>query len=243
MIEINLVPDIKQQLIKTQRIRSAVIASSVVVGIVSVAVVVLLAVFVFGVQTYRNKVADDQITAKSAVIAKHTDLAKTLTIQNQLSKISSLNNDKTIYSRVFDVLGAIIPPAPNDVQISTMTIDSNENKIVLDGQAQNNYAALEIFKKTIEGAIFNYYIEGDKTQQNIKLASAITTSDTSYGEDATGAKVLKFTLSFTYASEVFSPLSKNTSVSITVNGNVTDSYLGIPKSIFTDAATDIVEDK
>ena len=243
MIEINLVPDIKQQLIKTQRIRSAVIVASVVVGIVSVAVVILLAIYIFGVQTYRNKAADDQITAKSAVIAKHTDLAKTLTIQNQLSKISSLNNGKTIYSRVFDILGAIIPPAPNDVQISTMSIDSEDSLIVLDGQAQNNYPALETFKKTIEGAIFNYYIEGDKTQQHVKLASLITTSDTSYGEDSTGAKVLKFTLSFSFANEVFSPLSKNTSVSITVNGNVTDSYLGIPKSIFTDAATDIVEEE
>lgn len=243
MIEINLIPDIKQELIKTQHVRSAVIASSLTIGIASIVVVVLLSSFVFGVQALRNKSADDAITKGSTEVLSFKDLSKTLTIQNQLTKISSLNSSKNIYSRTFDILGAIIPPAPNDIKISSLSVDSVTASVIMDGQAQNSYAALEIFKKTIEGAIFNYNIDGTKEQQHVALASNVSTSDTSYGEDSTGAKVLRFTLGFTYSPEVFSPSSKASTITITVNGNVTDSYLGIPKSIFADPAIDLPEAK
>lgn len=39
MIEINLVPDVKQELIKAQRVRATVISFSIAIGLVSVAVV------------------------------------------------------------------------------------------------------------------------------------------------------------------------------------------------------------
>ncbi len=235
MIEINLVPNVKQELIKAQRVRSKVIAGAIFIGVASIAVVILLAFYVFGVQTARGFIADTSINDKSKTLANVSDLSKTLTIQNQLTKISALNSDKKIDSRVFDMLTAIIPPAPNDIQISDMTIDSATDTITINGQAANSYAAVEVFKKTIDGAKVKY-TESDK--DGVKLATDISTSNTSYGEDTTGAKVLRFTISFTYAKELFSPESKNVSVVVTTQGNVTDSYLGIPKIIFSDRAKD-----
>jgi hypothetical protein len=46
-------------------------------------------------------------------------------------------------------------------------------------------------------------------------------------------------MTFTYAPELFSPASTNVSVLISTNGNATDSYLGVPKSIFVDRAKDL----
>lgn len=240
MIEINLVPNVKQELIKAQRVRSKVIAGAIFIGVASVAVVILLAFYVFGVQTVRGKLADDAITTGSNKLANVQDLSKTLTIQNQLTKISALNSDKKIDSRLFDMLNAIIPPAPNNVQVSDMTIDSTSNTITIDGQAANSYAAVEIFKKTIDGARVEY-TGSDKN--GVPLATNISTSNTSYGEDSSGAKVLRFTISFTYANELFSPESKNVSVVVTTQGNVTDSYLGVPRIIFADRAKDPTEGK
>lgn len=235
MIEINLVPNVKQELIKAQSVRSRVIAGAIVVGVASVAVVILLAFYVFGVQTARGFIADNAITDKSKTLASVPDLSKTLTIQNQLTKISTLNSNKKIDSRVFDLLNAIIPPAPNNIQISDMNIDSSTNTITINGQAVNSYAAVEVFKKTIDGAKAKFNGSGDK---GITLATNISTSNTSYGEDSSGAKVLRFTISFSYANELFSPESKNVSVIVSTQGNVTDSYLGVPKNIFTDRAKD-----
>jgi Tfp pilus assembly protein PilN len=235
MIEINLVPNVKQELIKAQRVRAKVIAGTIIVGIASVATVLLLAFYVFGVQAARGFIADTSIDDGSKKLSKVEDLSKTLTIQNQLTKIPALNNSKKVDSRIFDLLIAIIPPAPNDIKISDMTIDSNEGTITINGQASNSYAAVEVFKKTIEGAKVKY-TGSDKN--GVTLASNISTTDTSYGEDSSGAKVLRFTISFNYAKELFSPESKNVEIVVTTQGNVTDSYLGVPKNIFADRAKD-----
>lgn len=237
MIEINLVPDVKQELIKAQRIRATVISFSIAIGLVSAAVVALLAVYVFGVQTVRSVVADDAIKSGSAKLSAVEDLSKTLTIQNQLTKLSTLHDAKKIDSRIFDVLGAIIPPAPNAIQVSTLTIDSEINTITIEGQAANSYGAVEVFRKTVEGAKIKYQVDGQ--DQEVQLATNISIGDTSYGEDTTGTKVLRFTFTFTYAKEVFAPSSKNVTVKIDNTGNATDSYLGVPKSIFVERATDL----
>jgi len=238
MIEINLVPDVKQELIKAQRIRSTVISFSIVIGIIAAGAVTALAIYAFPVQSLRGAVVDDAIKKGGAQLTGVTDLSKTLTIQNQLTKISSLHDAAPIDSRVFDMLVAIIPPSPNDVQISDLTIDSTSGTITMDGQAANSYAAVEVFKKTIDGAVVKF-TDGSGTSQQVPLATNISTSNTSYGEDASGNKVLRFTLSFTYAPELFSALSKNATVTVAAQGNATDSFLGVPTSIFVDRATDI----
>lgn len=237
MIEINLVPDVKQELIKAQRIRSTVVSSAIFVAIASVGLVTLLAIYVYGIQTVRSAVADDSIKKGSAQLAAVEDLSKTLTIQNQLTKISALHDQAKIDSRIFDVLAAIIPPSPNDVQISNLTIDASSSVISLEGQASNSYAAVEVFRKTIEGAQVKFSQDGE--DQEVALASNVSTGDTSYGEDSSGAKVLRFTITFTYDEALFSPSSDNATVVISTQGNVTDSYIGLPKSIFVDRAKDI----
>jgi Tfp pilus assembly protein PilN len=240
MIEINLVPDVKQELIKAQRTRSTVIAGAVLVGIASAAAVAILAIYVFGVQTLRSSLADSSISTGIKKLKAVKDLSKTLTIQNQLTKISDLNASKNINSRIFDVLLAVIPPAPDDIKVSTLRIDSETGTISIEGQAPNSYPAVEVFKKTLEGAKLRYKDSSNKSQE-VDLASDISISDTSYGSDSSGAKVLRFSMSFVYAPELFAPASKDTTIAIIVNGNVTDSYIGIPKSIFADRAIDLTE--
>lgn len=238
MIEINLVPDVKQQLLKAQRIRATVITGSIFVGIASVGIVAALAFYVYAVQSVRSGIDENNITDKNKTLNETKDLSKILTIQNQLSKIQDLNSNKKIDSRIFDLLNAIIPPSPNDVTISDLTIDSSSNTITINGQAANSYAAVEVFKKTIAGTTVQYTDDNNK-QQSVSAAADISTSNTSYGEDSNGQKVLRFTLSFTYPNELFSPLTKNFAIKVTVNGNVTDSYLGVPKTIFADKPKDL----
>lgn len=236
MIEINLLPDVKLEFIKAQRIRSKVILSSLIIGVTSVAIVVSLVIYVFGVQSLRGIAADKAIDQKSAKLSTIDDLPKILTIQNQLAKMSELNSDKKMDSRVFDLIKVIIPPAPNNVQISDMVVNPENTTITINGQAKNSYEALEVFKKIIEGAMVKY-TDSNKENKEVVLASSINTGNSSYGEDSSGQKVLRFTLSFVYAPELFSQETKNTVVHIVNGGNVTDSYLSIPK-IFTDRAKD-----
>ena len=239
MIEINLIPNVKRELLKAQRIRSRVIAGSILIGSLSSVVVVLLALYVFTFQYAQGALADSEITKQSNILKSVEDLSKTLTIQNQLTKISLLNSSKKIDSRIFDVLNAIIPPAPNDIQISSLEISSDSGSVAIDGEAGNGYAAVEVFRKTLEGANVSYKTYSSTDNLVTPLASSISTSSTSYGENAAGKKVLRFSISFQYAPELLSPTSKNVSIVVPAVKNATDSYLGLPKSIFVNPAKDI----
>lgn len=248
MIEINLIPDVKQELIRTQRARAKVVSLSITISIVAIATVAALLVYMFAVQGVRGLVLDSQIDSKGKQLAKVDDLSKILTIQNQLATINQLNDQKTMSSRVFDTVVAISPTnEANSVSFSRVTVGGSGTSttssssssaanptIQLEGQTAG-YSSMEAFKKTVENTIIQYK-EGDEVKTT-RLASAVSTSDVSYGEDANGKKVLRFTLSFDYPSELFSPKIKDVAFKLDVNGNVTDSYLGIPR--FTDRAKDL----
>ena len=250
MIEINLIPDVKQQLLKAQRIRNVVISSSIIVSLVAVGIVVLLVVYMLVVQNARSAYLDGQIDKKYTELSKNDDLSKMITIQNQLSTISSLNDQKVLSSRTFDVVSAITPSDDTSIAFSQIDVTPNVEgastdetdttttaasgdaggSIKLEGQIAS-YDLLEAFKKRIANTSFEHTEDGKTTL--IPIASNISTSDISYGEDTDGAKVLRFTISFDYPTELLASASANQPLvfKLSVDGNVTDSYLGIPRFV------------
>lgn len=236
MIEVNLVPDVKQQLIKAKLSRNVVISSAIIVGAVAVGIVVLLGIIAFVVQPVRSQAVDGDIQTKSSVLAKQPDINNMLTIQNQLTKINQLHDNKNISSRLFEVLVAINPPAPNQASFSTVKMSTDTKTIKLEGQTPNGYDALEVLKKTITGTTFSF---GDKSGKSLTypLTDSVSPSDTSFGEDTSGKKVLRFTLTFQYNDALFARSSNNTKIIRPDRKNVTDSFLGIPLSLFSDRAT------
>ncbi|OYX44163.1 hypothetical protein B7Y94_00275 [Candidatus Saccharibacteria bacterium 32-49-12] len=231
MIEINLIPDVKQELIRAQRQRALVISASVITGIAALGVVVLLAIYIFGIQAVRFAVAEDNIQKGSEQLASIEDLPKVLTIQNQLNQISALNETKKAESRIFDMLKSVVPPAPNQVQIASITVDAEQKLISLEGQTPA-YDSVEVFKKTLEGAMVTYGSDGESTAD--PLATNISLTDVSFGEDSSGAKVVRFMLSFTYPESLLDANIAEIVIKLTNIGNVTDSYLGVPRSIFVE---------
>lgn len=242
MIEINLVPDIKQELIRANRVRTVVVSFAVLVGIIAVGIVVLMAVYLFLGQALRSNLADKAITDKSKQLSDVSDLAKTLTIQHQLSKLTELHDQKNITSRFFDLLVAINPPAPNQVSFSLARVDSDQQTIRLEGQAVNGYIAADVLKKTIEGTTLSYRDATNHTQ-SVPLTDKVSTSELSYGEDSTGKKVLRFTLTFIYDSAFFARSSTDAVIVRPDRQNVTDSFLHLPESLFSDRASDQVGGK
>ena len=216
MIEINLIPDVKREYLHAQRMRNGVISLSILVSIIAGAAVALLVVYV-GTQSAREWLTDNEIKDQYGKISSVKDANQIVTIQNQLAQLSSMHKDKSIDSRIFDVLSAINPAAPNDVKMSTVSLDPSETKLSIEGSAANSFEATDKLKKMI---------------LNTKL------SYTSYGEDASGTKVLRFKLTFTYPKELLANSSKNLRIEApTGSTNVTDSRLHVPDSLFTPKAT------
>lgn len=231
MIEINLVPDVKLELLKARRQRKMVISAAILVSIAAGAILVLMMFYAFGVQSIADALADRDIKSESTKLRQVKDLSKTLTIQNQLDKIDATQGDKNITSRLFDIISVTVPEGKNAVTIKRLAFDDEAKSIDIEAEANNGYEALEVFKKTIAQTKFNYDTT-DKTGQSVKIAKAISDGERRYSEDAQRRQVLRFTISFTYADELFSTESRNGKIIAPDRQRATDSVQGVPTSLF-----------
>lgn len=230
MIEINLIPDVKRELLRIRMMRNAVISMSILVGIVSIAIVVFCAVVLGGQLAFELK-QDSDIKSKYGELSQISDLDKTVTLQQQLGQIDRLHNDKKINSRLLSLISAINPPAPNNVQISMARLNPGEKTITLEGSAVNGFAALEVLKKTLTSTKVK---KGNAEGDGVPLASDMKAGETTFGENAEGKKVLRFAFTFTYPDDLFTHSKETISIiTPTSKTNVTDSRLGVPESLFS----------
>ena len=231
MIEINLLPNVKRELLKTRAMRNRVISISFLVGGASIAAVVVLAL-ILGSQIAAEAVQNGVIKDRNDKLMAVEDLNKVVTIQNQLTKINEQHSGKKINSRIFDVVTAVNPVAPNNVSFSDIKVNPESKTITLEGSAVNGYSALETLKKTILNTKVQT-TDGDKSSE-VSLTKEIKDGDTSFGENSEGKKVLQFSFSFEYAEELLAPASNGTVSVLTPTGkvDVTDSRQGIPDSLF-----------
>lgn len=239
MIEINLVPDVKQELIKAQRVRAGVISMSIFASLIALGLLVVLLLTIFGVQAFSDN-ADKDIKTENDKILAVPDLSKTLTIQNQLTKLSSMHSEKLITSRIYNVIRRINPPAPNNMTFSTIQLSTDTKTVNIEGFATGGYSAVEIFKKTIEGSKIEFKTDGKPDETN--LANIVDVSETSFGESSDGSRVVRFVLSFEYPDELLARSSVDANVASPTRENATDSYRGLPQSMFGDQAADIKEE-
>lgn len=231
MIEINLLPNVKRELLKTRAMRNRVISISFLVGGASIAAVVVLAL-ILGSQIAAEAVQNGVIKDRNDKLMAVEDLNKVVTIQNQLTKINEQHSGKKINSRIFDVVTAVNPVAPNNVSFSDIKVNPESKTITLEGSAVNGYSALETLKKTILNTKVQT-TDGDKSSE-VSLTKEIKDGDTSFGENSEGKKVLQFSFSFEYAEELLAPANNGTVSVLTPTGkvDVTDSRRGIPGSLF-----------
>ena len=231
MIEINLLPNVKRELLKTRAMRNRVISISFLVGGASIAAVVVLAL-ILGSQIAAEAVQSGVIKDRNDKLMAVEDLNKVVTIQHQLTKINEQHSGKKINSRIFDVVTAVNPVAPNNVSFSDIKVNPGSKTITLEGSAINGYSALETLKKTILNTKVQT-TDGDKSSE-VSLTKEIKDGDTSFGENSEGKKVLQFSFSFEYAEELLAPANNGTVSVLTPTGkvDVTDSRQGIPDSLF-----------
>ena len=231
MIEINLLPNVKRELLKTRAMRNRVISISFLVGGASIAAVVVLAL-ILGSQIAAEAVQNGVIKDRNDKLMAVEDLNKVVTIQHQLTKINEQHSRKKINSRIFDVVTAVNPVAPNNVSFSDIKVNPGSKTITLEGSAINGYSALETLKKTILNTKVQT-TDGDKSSE-VSLTKEIKDGDTSFGENSEGKKVLQFSFSFEYAEELLAPANNGTVSVLTPTGkvDVTDSRQGIPDSLF-----------
>lgn len=212
MVQINLLPDVKGKYIKAQKTKRTVIISSVLVIGISFGVVLLLVSIVYGAQKVALNSLEKSVKEKNQQLQKVENLNGILTVQNQLSVLTKLHDEKPVANRIFTYLPQV---TPSDVQIATIVINFDENTISITGSGKD----LLVINKFVDTLKFTEYTIGESTDRK-RAFSEVTLS--SFGRTEREAS---YVITLKYDPELFS-------------GTVESPKLVVPKITTTRSETE-----
>ncbi len=155
MIQLNLLPDIKLDYIKTKRTKRMVTLTAGGLAAISLGLLIVMFVVVNVLQKQHINNLTQDIAANSQTLQSTPDLNKILTIQNQLNALPELHSQKPETTRLFGFLKQVVP---NNVSISQLDLDVASNALVFTGTAPdiqdvNTFVdTLKFTTYTVEGA-------------------------------------------------------------------------------------------
>jgi len=158
MIQFNLLPDVKKQYIHAKKTKRLIISTSFIVSAAAIAVVVL---FVSFVQIGQKKYIDDltkDIQKETASIKSIEDLDTMLTVQNQLTQLPGLHEQKPETSRLFSYLSQLVPP---EAPVNSLSLDMEDSGLDLNGSADS----IATINKLIDTFKAVTYKADDSTQE------------------------------------------------------------------------------
>lgn len=214
-LQLNLLPNIKKEYLKSRIQRNLVISGSILITAVSAGVIVLLFTIVGGQQLQKN-ILQGKIEETSSKIAQIKDINAYLTLQNQLSQTSKLKDSQAQYSRLFDYLQkVVIPKTSQNAGISLSQVSLGDSaadgsngvstSITLTG-ATDTFATLAIFKTILSKTTIAYSTTPDgKVIKPVALFSSIKdASAPSLSAAQGGAQSVGFSLTLSYDPKIFS---------------------------------------
>lgn len=163
--EINLVPTSKFETIKAIRLRNFLLFLCIAVAGGAIAVVFVLGT-ILGGQGLALSGKDNMLKLYSEKINSYSELTDFLTIKDQLGKLSTLADNKTLLSRTFGLLPVFIPANGDEVSFSKISLDFNSDTdavaISIEAQADAlnepyiDYNVLDAFKKAMDFYRYDY---------------------------------------------------------------------------------------
>lgn len=211
MIQFNLLPDVKVAYIKAKKAKRMV----VVVAGLSVAISLTLLILMVSATVFQKQHIKDlnkDIKSYESTLTDTKDLAKILTIQNQLNSLPALYAQRPVTSRLYNYVQATTPK-----EISIMKIDLKfETKALnITGTA----SSLEMVNRYVDTLKFTTYMTTDSKDKVNAFSQVVLTS---FNRDS---KTATFTIDFLFDANIF-------------DGSKTVT-LDVPKTITTRSETEL----
>ncbi len=178
MIQFNLLPDVKLEFIKAQARKRLIILSSFIVSVTFMAIFILLILNVKVAQHKRMSDLTKDIKSSVAKIRETKDIDKILTVQNQLSSLPGLHDQKIISSRLSDYL---LQLTPSSAKITNAEVDFAANTIVIKGTTPD-LATVNKFTDTLK---FTSYKVNNQDGQEGKAFNGVVLSNFSIQDKVT----------------------------------------------------------
>ena len=170
--EINLVPDVKGEMIKALKLRNLIFFICLVTSCVAAALMLIFGLIVGGQSIALNS-KKDLLSQMSLRIHDYDDLSDFLTLQNQVAKLNSTADEKNLLSRTFNILLSLQPTNGDVVEISELNVDLDASTLAFHAQADAknepfiDYNVLDAFKKSMNYLTYDYGTYVDKNDDDI----------------------------------------------------------------------------
>jgi hypothetical protein len=222
MIQLNLLPDLKKEFIRSQKNKSLVISSSILVTLGALGLSGLLFVYVTFAQQVQIGIVTQDIQNKSQELSQIKDINKYLTIQNQLSSVGMLHSSKGIYSRLFDFFSVLNPNPPNSINLTGAQLVTIDKSIMFNGTT-SSFESINIFVDTLKNAQLSYMAEGATAATKESMFEQVFVQNSGLGK-SNEKQVVAFTVRAVYRESVF-------------GASITDVKAEVPSITTTPSAT------
>lgn len=212
MIQLNLLPDVKKEYLKSQKTKALVISSSIIVTLAAVGLSVLLFLYVTLVQQLQINIITSDIKKKGDELNSIQDISKYLTVQNQLRVLPELHDQKGIYSRLLNFLPVMNPSPPNNVKLSVLNTTVEDKSVLFTGTTAT-FESLNVFVETLNNVEAKYKAAGSDQQTTEKIFDAVAVQSSSLAR-VNNVSTVSFTIRAVYKEAVFD--ARNTDVSASV---------------------------
>ena len=211
MIQFNLLPDVKVAYIKAKKAKRVV---AVVAGLAVVVSVVLVSIMFSAVSLQKKHIKDLNADIKKyeATLTGTKDLAKILTIQNQLNSLPALYAQRPVTSRLYSYVQAT---TPKEVSISKLDLIFDGSTMSVEGTADS----LESVNRYVDTLKFTTYSVAGSTD---KINAFSTVVLNSFNRDT---KTATYKVEFTFDPIIFDGSKKVT--------------LNVPKTTTTRSQTEL----
>lgn len=206
MIQLNLVPSVKQEFLKAQRAKRIIVLTALGVGGFFLSIVIILTISVYVVQKQHISNLETDIDQQIDELQAIPDLDKILTVQSQLKALPALHSQDPEASRFFKYLSQL---TPDDVVLDSTSITSGQGAggeavIQLSGRAVG-FKAVNRFVDTIKNSTYE-----DPANPGTAVPAFPAVVLTSIGQDtnADSKYSTNFSVGFSFDPIIFSPDQK-----------------------------------
>jgi hypothetical protein len=222
MLQFNLLPDIKQEHIKSQKLKQTVVTLSGLVAIGALTIMILLFMVVNVLQKKHLKDVNADIKTYSSKLQSTPDLNKILTVQNQLNSLPAMHDKKPVALRLFNYLSQVVPAK---ISISNLSVDFVQSTIKIDGTA-DSISTINQFVDTLK---FTTYSDSSGDTNKNAFTNVVLTS---FSKSDKGSN---FTISASFDPAIFDSAKE---AKLTVPNKITTrSNLNAPDALFIPQTT------
>lgn len=220
MIQVNLLPDVKQEYLKAQQTKHTVLVGAVLVSIIVSALTILFFVYVQVVQPQYQKRVQNDIDAGVQEVKKKPNAQRIVTVQGVLEQVPALKDKQVVTSRIFDYLTQFTPRV---VTYNKVNLNLAASSLTIAGSTVSYEKANEL-ANNLKSAQFAYSQGG--SDQTIQPFAGVVFNSLGKSESVTDGKPVSFEITFTFNPVMFDPsTSKNT-----IKVNASSEELLLPES-------------